>query len=353
MSLPLSVVGQKVKCPSCGAVNVITAPNSTSPNQQQPLQQQPLQQQPLQQQPLQQQPLYQTDGSSIDASLDGHGNTTTNAHPNTRPRKKLIIVITSATGVILLAILTILLTTGTDADQVLDKQIAVIRTGLQAALDDSSNADDAQRFEELKLAILSQEKAVEKAREIIDEQFPGKERASGYEKLNEVRMEHLKLIYKLEQSAMKLPSYNSGEGVNDLLSSINPVLRMIGVADGNTLEITKNIYERWEDHRRSKRALAQLNLFSRALNLYRIDMGNYPTTDQGLESLVKPPVDKSLASKFRKDGYLGTGFIANDPWQRPYSYEFTVDANSKSSFTISSAGPDKIHGSPDDIVLKQ
>jgi len=61
-------------------------------------------------------------------------------------------------------------------------------------------------------------------------------------------------------------------------------------------------------------AKAQIELFGQALDQYRLDVGSYPTTQEGLAALVtNSGIDKW-------DGpYLKKG-LPNDPWGRPYIY---------------------------------
>ncbi len=99
-------------------------------------------------------------------------------------------------------------------------------------------------------------------------------------------------------------------------------------------------------------ARIQLQSFSKSLMLYKIDMGNYPTPDQGLDGLVDPPNDKSLAGKYPVGGYLDASEIPLDPWENKYLYESARDSTGLPGFVISSAGPDGQAGNDDDIVVK-
>lgn len=55
-----------------------------------------------------------------------------------------------------------------------------------------------------------------------------------------------------------------------------------------------------------------------ALRLYRLDNGMYPTTDQGLEALVKRPTTPPIPPNWRRGGYLER--LPMDPWGHPYQY---------------------------------
>jgi len=64
-----------------------------------------------------------------------------------------------------------------------------------------------------------------------------------------------------------------------------------------------------------KTAKAQIVGLEKALQQYRIDVGRYPTTEEGLAALMKRP-----ANVAKWDGpYLDKGLPA-DPWGNPYAY---------------------------------
>ena len=71
------------------------------------------------------------------------------------------------------------------------------------------------------------------------------------------------------------------------------------------------------DEARVTKAKNDLRLYESALDLYRIDNFRYPTTDQGLDSLVHRPADPNLKN-WRAEGYVKN--LVNDPWGRPYIY---------------------------------
>lgn len=55
-----------------------------------------------------------------------------------------------------------------------------------------------------------------------------------------------------------------------------------------------------------------------ALDLYKLDNGRYPTTDQGLQALVTKPTVDPIPRDWKSDGYLQT--IPMDPWGEAYQY---------------------------------
>ncbi|MDA8421323.1 MAG: type II secretion system major pseudopilin GspG [Pseudomonadota bacterium] len=55
-----------------------------------------------------------------------------------------------------------------------------------------------------------------------------------------------------------------------------------------------------------------------ALELYRLDNGTYPSTEQGLAALVHKPDSGNIPQNWRSGGYLD--HLPVDPWGHPYQY---------------------------------
>lgn len=86
-----------------------------------------------------------------------------------------------------------------------------------------------------------------------------------------------------------------------------------------------------------------------ALDLYAVDhSGEYPTTAEGLESLlVQPNGDEKWNGPYLKE----SGAVPVDAWGRPLQYEYPGQHHAQGSKPdISSGGPDKAFGTPDDIT---
>ena len=94
-------------------------------------------------------------------------------------------------------------------------------------------------------------------------------------------------------------------------------------------------------------ARSQIEIFSLALNAYRLDNDAFPSTSQGLESLrTKPGAD---VANWR--GPYVARIIGTDPWGRPYVYASPGSAN-PASFDLYSLGRDgKIGGEGEDTDL--
>ena len=55
-----------------------------------------------------------------------------------------------------------------------------------------------------------------------------------------------------------------------------------------------------------------------ALNLYRLDNGRYPTTEQGLKALVTKPASEPVPANYKQGGYLPK--LPIDPWGTEYQF---------------------------------
>ena len=81
--------------------------------------------------------------------------------------------------------------------------------------------------------------------------------------------------------------------------------------------VAPNILGRGEEARIGV-AKTQLRNVSNALDLYKLDNFNYPSTEQGLEALVNEPSGSPAAKNWNKDGYLPS--VPVDPWGNEYQY---------------------------------
>lgn len=79
-------------------------------------------------------------------------------------------------------------------------------------------------------------------------------------------------------------------------------------------------------------ARAQLDSLEKALDTYRLDVGHYPNTAQGLSALIERPANNMKW----KGPYLKKG-LPLDPWGNPYVY---VSPGRRGDFDLSSLGND-------------
>lgn len=124
------------------------------------------------------------------------------------------------------------------------------------------------------------------------------------------------------------------------LIEIMVVLVILGILAGL---IVPKIMDRPEEARRTKAAI-QIQAIDQALKLYKLDNGDYPTTEQGLQSLIEPPSVGRLAKKWRKEGYLEKGKVPKDPWGNDFVY---ISPGLHGDFDLMSYGPDGEPGGED------
>ena len=72
----------------------------------------------------------------------------------------------------------------------------------------------------------------------------------------------------------------------------------------------------WVGKGKQATAKAQIELLSAGLDQYRLDVGAYPSSGQGLEALVRNPGAPNWNGP-----YLKKPAIPRDPWQSPYHYK--------------------------------
>ena len=103
-----------------------------------------------------------------------------------------------------------------------------------------------------------------------------------------------------------------------------------------------------EKKARQRAAKSQISLFEAALDTYRLDVGRYPTSEQGLDALIAKPSEVE-----RWDGPYLKKSIPPDPWGNPYVYE---SPSEHGDYAIISYGADGRPGGEDvdqDIVSWQ
>ena len=81
----------------------------------------------------------------------------------------------------------------------------------------------------------------------------------------------------------------------------------------------------------------EITTLKSALDVMQIDIGRYPTTQEGLTALkVKPPTAENWNGP-----YVKNTTSLNDPWGNPYTY---VSPGRHGDFDLSSNGPDGATG---------
>jgi general secretion pathway protein G len=97
---------------------------------------------------------------------------------------------------------------------------------------------------------------------------------------------------------------------------------------------------RQEEKAKLKAARAQIELFATALDTFRLDVGRYPTSEEGLQALRQKPggLDRWDGPYLKKD-------LPLDPWSKPYNYKSPGDHG---PYDITSYGADGVPGGDGD-----
>ncbi|MBI5905748.1 MAG: type II secretion system major pseudopilin GspG [Deltaproteobacteria bacterium] len=86
-------------------------------------------------------------------------------------------------------------------------------------------------------------------------------------------------------------------------------------------------------------ARVQIKHIEQALGLFKLDNGFFPSTEQGLEALVRLPDAGRVPKNYRKGGYLDR--VPKDPWGNAYVY---VSPGTHGDYDVSSYGADNAPG---------
>lgn len=103
-----------------------------------------------------------------------------------------------------------------------------------------------------------------------------------------------------------------------------------------------------KDRADRQKAVSDLVTLENALDMYKLDNGRYPTSDQGLKALVKAPQQAPLARNYRSDGYIRR--LPQDPWGNAYQL---VSPGTHAAVDIFSPGPDGAPFTADDVTSWQ
>ncbi len=111
------------------------------------------------------------------------------------------------------------------------------------------------------------------------------------------------------------------------------VLVILGMLGGL---VGPRLFER-VDSSKVDTSLSQVRMLKSAMGTFRLDVGRYPTTEEGLVALAFKP-----ASLKRWRGPYVEDLVPNDPWGNPYVYVGT--AENFQGFALYSRGADGVDG---------
>lgn len=104
--------------------------------------------------------------------------------------------------------------------------------------------------------------------------------------------------------------------------------------------VAPNIMGRADDAKATEVKVQVKNLAT-AIEFFKLDNGFYPSSEQGLKSLIEPPTVGSPAKNYRKAGYLDQKRVPNDPWGNQFIY---ISPGIEHDYEIISLGADNREG---------
>ncbi|MBI4436823.1 MAG: type II secretion system major pseudopilin GspG [Candidatus Omnitrophica bacterium] len=146
---------------------------------------------------------------------------------------------------------------------------------------------------------------------------------------------------------MRPKTFAISNGVNEKGFTFIEIMAVVVIISILVAFVAPRLIGRTEDAKRqAARADIEANL-ALALDLYALDNGGYPTTEQGLAALRAKPATPPIPENW-KGPYLKKG-LPKDPWGRPYLYRYPGELN-KEDYDLYSYGTDGVEGGEDDIV---
>jgi general secretion pathway protein G len=93
-------------------------------------------------------------------------------------------------------------------------------------------------------------------------------------------------------------------------------------------------------------AQIQIQNLSTTLDLYRLDVGRYPSEDEGLEALLRPPSDAAGWN----GPYVRQEEMLTDPWGRRYAYRYPGEHLDFDLYTLGADNAEGGEGENQDVT---
>ena len=119
------------------------------------------------------------------------------------------------------------------------------------------------------------------------------------------------------------------------LIEIMAVVLIIGLLGG----IVGTVVFSQVDKARVSATRTQVKQLEGILELYRMDNVRYPSTEQGLQALVRKPSGAPQPRNYRPEGYVQGGGVPKDSWGQEFQYRAPGEHNPY-SFDLWSLGAD-------------
>jgi len=121
-----------------------------------------------------------------------------------------------------------------------------------------------------------------------------------------------------------------------LLILINSIFLLLSISIIYRLSLLNNP----EDNQINRYACSTMTILGHSLKMFKLDNGNYPSTKEGVEALIKNPNPQKYFN------YIDDGYIEKSPldsWKRPITY-IHYKTNKDDNFQLISFGADGKYG---------
>ena len=139
----------------------------------------------------------------------------------------------------------------------------------------------------------------------------------------------------------KLPRYNQRGFTLIELMVVIAILALLGGI------VAPQVMNKLREARPQKAAI-DIERIGLALDMYAVENAEYPTTEQGLDALLRQPTSQPEPVNWNGP-YVKAGTRFLDPWGNPYIYE-SPSIHEGYDYDLSSYGPDGQEGGGDDIT---
>ncbi|MGL6226638.1 MAG: type II secretion system major pseudopilin GspG [Thermoguttaceae bacterium] len=105
-------------------------------------------------------------------------------------------------------------------------------------------------------------------------------------------------------------------------------------------------YQTYMESAKKRQAAIFVQSLDTPLQKYALDVGHFPTVQEGLNALLECPPGVDPAKW--EGPYIEARAAKNDPWDQPYQYVFP-GSRTPGKYDLWSFGPDMMDGTEDDI----
>lgn len=137
----------------------------------------------------------------------------------------------------------------------------------------------------------------------------------------------------LDYTHHRKPTHSTGSGNGFTLIELLVVLVILGMLAG----LVGPRVMKYVGESKVKTARLQIEDLGAAIDLYHLDTGSYPSSEQGLRALIEQPADTNNWN----GPYLKKKTVPRDPWGEAYLYQSPGD---NGPYDLSSLGSDKTDG---------